>query len=235
MTRFLREKENWEAHLYNTQKFITEAFSDADIKNIAVLGSGWLLDLPLEYLSERFENILLVDIHHPPQSEKKASRFRNVRFQEADITGGGIEFTWGLGKINPGECDTVLSSFTPILPTLDIEPDAYISVNILNQLDILLVDYLKEKHSCFNEDHFTLFRKNIQQFHLDWISQKPGCLISDIEEKNYKNNELVSRYDLVHVNLPEYKQSGSWIWDFDLSGFYHRELQTKMQVLAIEW
>jgi hypothetical protein len=235
MTRFLREKENWDLHLQNTQRFIIDAFRDTELKNIAVLGSGWLLDLPLEYLSERFENVLLLDIHHPPQAKKKASRFNNVSFQEIDITGGGIEFVWELGKINPEECNSVLESFTPVLPELDLKPDAFISVNILNQLDILLVDYLKEKYSCFTEDHYTIFRKSIQQFHLDWISQNPGCLISDVEEENYKKNVLLTSYDLVHVDLPEYKRTDSWIWDFDLSGFYHHELQTKLKVQAIEW
>lgn len=235
ITRFLREKENWNVHLLHTQKFIVEAFKDTDIKNIAVLGSGWLLDLPLEYLSERFENILLVDIHHPPQARKKAAMYKNVAFQEIDITGGGIEFVWGLGNIKAEEDNLVLESFVPDTPKLALEADAIISVNILNQLDILLVDFLKEKYTCFTEDNFTMFRKSIQQFHLNWISQKKGCLISDILEENFKRNELVSSYDLLHVNLPEYKRSESWIWDFDLSGFYHHDLQTKMKVLAIEW
>lgn len=235
INRYLREKGNWDSHLHNTQQFISESFRSADIKNLAVLGSGWLLDLPLLYLSEQFENILLVDIHHPPQIIKKASAHKNVIFQELDITGGGIEFAWKLGKVDPKECDSILGSFTPVTPKLDIEADAIISVNILNQLDILLVDYLKEKYPCFKEEQYISFRKSIQQFHLDWISKKPGCLISDVLEENYKNDKLVSSYNLLHVDLPDYKRSDSWTWDFDLSGFYHKGLQTKMKVIAREW
>ena len=47
------------------------------------------------------------------------------------------------------------------------EYDLVISLNLLNQLDILLCDYLKEKFKIDNEETLLPIRKIIQQNHLD--------------------------------------------------------------------
>lgn len=236
MSRYLREKENWDSHLKHTKEFIIGSFQDPGIKTIALLGSGWLLDVPLEKLSERFEKVLLLDIHHPPQIRKKVKHFSNVEVQEIDITGGGIKFTCELNKLSPKKIESSsLLSFKPSVPEMRFEPDAFISLNILNQLDILLLDYLKTNYSCFKEDDFNKFRKDIQEFHLDWISNKPGCLISDVEEENIDKSGASTKNKLIHSEFPKHFRSKQWVWDFDLSGFYHSHLQTKMMVQAIEW
>ncbi len=236
MNRYLREKENWKAHLKNTREFIIDSFKNPSVKTIALLGSGWLLDVPLEKLSKRFEKILLVDIHHPPQIRKKVAQYRNVEVLETDITGGGIKFIWDIKTRLQEKIDAAYPlSFKPSALELSFEPDAFISLNILNQLDILLIDYLKEKNSRITEDDYHDFRKTIQDFHLDWISGKPGCLISDVEEENINKNGISTKHKLIHSDLPKHFRSKQWTWDFDLSGNYHRQLQTKMKVQAIEW
>lgn len=236
MTRYLREKENWSPHIQQCKEFISGSFKDLSLKSVAVLGSGWLLDLPLEHLSARFEEVLLVDIHHPPQVRKKIEAFDNVKIQEADITGGGIAFAWKIANSQSGGIDrSLLHFFDPLLPSLSIEADAIISLNILNQLDILITDYLKEADSNLKEDDFRVLRRTIQQFHIQWITQKPGCLISDIAEFNYGQHGKMTQLDLLHTDLPDSKRSEQWTWDFDLSGFYHRDHSTKMQVQALEW
>lgn len=236
MTRYLREKENWKSHIQHCHDFISAAFKDPSLRSIAILGSGWLLDLPLDHLATRFEEVLLVDIHHPPQVKKKIEAYRNVHLQELDITGGGIAFAWKLAKLkNEGIDRAALNSFDPVLPSLMIDPDANISLNILNQLDILIIDFLKFRDSSLGEIDLTDLRHTIQQFHIQWITQKPGCLISDIVEENHDPEGKVLKYDLLHTDLPKSKRSEQWIWDFDLSGFYHRDRITKMQVQALEW
>ena len=42
--------------------------------NVTVLGSGWLLDLPLAEMLEKTEMIYLVDIVHPPEVVMQAGR-----------------------------------------------------------------------------------------------------------------------------------------------------------------
>jgi hypothetical protein len=236
MNRYLREKENWASHLQNTKQFINHALENKKIDSVAVLGSGWLLDLPLKNLCSRFKKVLLLDVYHPPQIRKKAESFKNLTLFEMDITGGGIKFCWDLRKRKEEHFNKyILDDFSPKTPELPYKTDAFISLNILNQLDILLVDFLKKKNERIVDAEILRFRKKIQQFHLDWITKKPGCLIADIEEIN-TNAELKSTSKkLVHVKLPAASRFEEWTWDFDLSKTYHEGLETRMKVKAIEW
>lgn len=71
MNRYMHERSNWDKHLERTKKFINDAFRDTNIGTIAVLGSGWLLDIPLADMVDRYDHLYLVDINHPPQIRKK--------------------------------------------------------------------------------------------------------------------------------------------------------------------
>lgn len=236
MNRYLREQENWSSHLENTKNFISSAFTDPGINSIAVLGSGWLLDLPLKHLAKRFKKVLLVDVYHPPQIRKKVESFKNVSLFETDISGGGIEFCWELRKSKEDHFSKyILEDFKPAKPDLPFKADAYISLNLLNQLDILLVDFLKKKNVRIVDVEVLRFRKVIQQFHLNWITKKPGVLISDVEEINQGPNSEIKKEKLIHTKLPEAKRSEEWTWDFDLSKTYREGFETRMHVKAIEW
>ena len=236
MNRYLRESANWQSHLQNTQNFIMESFRDSNPETVAILGSGWLLDLPLENLVHRFKTLLLVDIHHPVQVKNRIKDYKNVALQEIDITGGGIEFAWRLQKNNDhNSIRSQLDSLELQAPKLMLEPDAFISLNILNQLDIMLVDFIKDNLNFDDSDEISLLRQKIQQFHIEWISQKKGCLISDVEEENIYDDGTVTKQSLQHTRLPDSFRSQNWVWDFDLSGYYHRGIQTKMRVEAREW
>jgi len=50
MNRYLRESSQWKEHLEHTRKFIRESFAQTEAETVAVLGSGWLLDVPLDHL-----------------------------------------------------------------------------------------------------------------------------------------------------------------------------------------
>lgn len=236
INRYLREQENWEPHLNNTRDFVLQSFNNKDIKNLAVLGSGWLLDLPLRELSKKFKKILLVDVFHPPQVVKKAEKYPNVLLYETDLTGGGIKFCWNLRKSQEAYREKyILDSFSPSVPDLPLKPDAFVSLNLLNQLDILLVEFLERKKVPVVDAEIRRFRKTIQQFHLNWITSKPGCLITDTMEVNNGPGNKTEEQPLVHVDLPEGGRREEWIWDFDLSGNYHPGSETRMKVMAMEW
>jgi hypothetical protein len=235
MNRYLREQNNWESHLQNTKHFILNAFAGKEIKTLAVLGSGWLLDLPLDELSAKYTNILLVDVHHPPQIIKKTESYSNVTLFETDLSGGGIEFCWDLRKAKDEHFSKyILDDFKPHQPELPFKPDAFVSLNLLNQLDILLIEFLKRKSVRIVDTEIKKFRKTIQQFHLKWITKKPGCLITDIRELNNGEEEQTEQ-KLVYVDLPKPTRSEEWIWDFDLSKTYRTGMETRMKVRAVEW
>lgn len=236
MNRYIRESSQWRVHLEKTRNFISGSFAHTDAETVAVLGSGWLLDVPLDHLIKKFKHIYLVDIHHPIQIRKKTATMSQVELIEEDLTGGAIEQIWQrfredktllrLGHI-PGQISMTA-------PLLGIQADALISVNLLNQLDIILCDYL-QKQGHFQQEALTPFRAAIQEFHLEWISKKPGCLVTDTaEEVESKNGEKSSKA-LLYTDLPGGIRHDCWWWDFDSQGTYHSGSRTRMEVQAVEW
>lgn len=236
MNRYLRESSQWKKHLERTRNFIAGSFKDTRAESAAVLGSGWLLDVPLDDLLVRFRHIYLVDIHHPIQIRKKTASLSQVELIEEDLSGGIIEQVWdsASGPGSPLTQGPDPGQFNWITPLSRISPDVLISVNLLNQLDILLCDYLlKKKH--FQQEGLAPFRTAIQSFHLEWISGKPGCLVTDIREEVMDKNGVKSSKTLLYTRLPEGIRQDRWWWDFDTTGTYHAESRTRMEVQAREW
>ncbi len=236
MNRYIRESSNWKNHLENSRNFIAGSFNNTEAESVAVLGSGWLLDVPLNHLVKRFKHIYLIDIHHPIQIRKKTAAMSQVELIEEDLTGGAIEQIWQLfreHKISLREQSiTDQISLTP--PLASIRPDALVSVNLLNQLDIILCDYIR-KRGPFQQEFFTPLRTAIQAFHLEWISKKPGCLVTDTIEEVVDKNGTKSPKALLYTDLPNGIRHDRWWWDFDSQGTYHPGSRTRMEVQAVEW
>ena len=236
MNRYMRETSGWRSHLENTRNFIQNAFEDTEAETVAVLGSGWLLDVPLDHLTRRFKQVYLVDIHHPVQIRKRTSGMKKVELIETDLSGGAIELIWKYyneNKASYGDDPPILQlQLEP--PLSHIRSEAFISANLLNQLDIMLCDYIL-KQKPFQQEALAPFRSAIQAFHVDWVSKKPGCLISDIrEEVTDKKGEIASKA-LLYTSLPDGIREEHWWWDFDTQGTYHPGSRTRMEVQAVEW
>jgi hypothetical protein len=235
MNRYLREKSNWDRHLTHTREFIKDSFRDPALKSVAVLGSGWLLDVPLEELCKRFEQVYLVDIHHPVQIRKKVEPMKEVKLIEMDLSGGAIEQLRKIVRKKAKLKGSELVEQLTLQPPLEhIGPDAVISVNLLNQLDIILCDYMS-KHGYFQQEDPDLLRSALQKFHLQWITDTPGCLISDVEEISHDKKGNSTSKSLLFTTLPEGKRRDSWTWEFDTRGTYLTNSLTTMVVKAVEW
>lgn len=235
LNRYIRESSQWKNHLEKTRRFIRDSFQKTEAESVAVLGSGWLLDVPLDHLLSRFGHIYLVDIHHPVQIRKRTASMTQVELIEEDLTGGAIDQVQNYLEKSKSPREELLNEQLSLNPPLaHIRPDVLISVNLLNQLDIILCDHiLKKKH--FQQEDLTPFRTAIQAFHLDWISKRPGCLITDTMEVVVDKKGAKSSKALLYTNLPRGIRRDSWWWDFDSQGTYHPGSRTRMEVQAIEW
>jgi len=236
MNRYLGESEQWQYHLEKTRSFIAGSFAGCQAESVAVLGSGWLLDVPLEKLRHRFSHIYLVDIHHPPQIRKKVSTLKEVELVEEDLSGGAIEQVWSFLRKHKGDHSAtgLLEEIILNPPLVGQQADALISVNLLNQLDILLCDHIRRKLP-FQQELSVSFRAAIQAFHLEWLTKKPGCLVTDIKEHRIPQKGQPSSKPLLYTHLPSGIRQDSWEWDFDSRGTYHPGSRTRMEVQAIEW
>ncbi len=153
-----------------------------------------------------------------------------------DITGGLIAEVYSAVQNGRkiGEKPDLKSLSIPEI-TFTKDYDFVISLNILNQLDILLVDYL-EKYWDYNEKEIIEFRRKIQEAHLKIFKDKHGILISDRKEIHInKSGESVNEKTLIHTKLPNGKIQKSWTWKFDTQYLYNKDYHTDLNVEAISF
>ena len=233
MNRYFAESKGWNEHLKISRSFILENISRRNPETVMIMGSGWLLDVPLDELVSMCKQVYLADIHHPPQVRQKVKKIKNARLISADISGGAVMQVYQLVK--GYKKDKVMRSLDTILPEPPDLPaaDYLVSLNLLNQLDILLVDYIK-RYILYPEDEITRFRKRIQEHHLSILKPGASCLITDIKELIInRKKEVHQEKQLIHVHLPEGRSGKSWIWKFDRKE-YNPRFDTNMEVIAIE-
>ena len=231
--RHLNEEGRWESHLQRCRSFIIKAIEFYNPKIITVLGSGWLLDLPLAEMIEKNIRIRLVDIVHPPEVRQQVADFSNIELIEEDITGGLIEEVWE--KAGNRFLFNKLKSISDIIVPEYIPSGDYgmvISLNILTQLESLLIAYL-EKHTSVTGEELLRFRTVIQEKHIAFLKQNPAVLITDINEVITIKPGLVNRIPNLLAEIPEGRYAEEWIWDFDLTGtdFYNRRSVMNMKAV----
>lgn len=225
----MREASNWKPHLEATKKFILEAASKKNKSSVAVLGSGWLLDVPLETLSTIFNEVHLYDIRHPKSIKNRVKKLGNVTCIVADISG----FATSIYTMVQTRKKFALSEIEP-QNTIDLTRyDFVISCNLMDQLDTILIDYL-QSHMQLSEIDVLCVRTKIQETHLNLLPKEKSCLITDLEEWQVgKNDRIRLKKLLIFATLPN-RSHTEWIWHFDNLGSYNPGLQTWFRVVGME-
>lgn len=229
--RYLREKAHWDVHLDNTRKYLLNHLTGRNATTLALLGSGWLLDVPVNELTRRYRMIYLIDLRHPAQVLKKYQSHNRLTFITADITGGAAD---AIEQVLRGKTTVQDINFNAenLLNALPETPDEWASVNTLNQLDILLVNQLEQQGGHSTEELFDL-RRRIQSNHLQFLSKRKSVLITDYKEQQLNDKGIVeAEKPLVHTSIPEGKAHSEWLWMFDTQKTYHRKRQTQFKVIA---
>jgi len=203
-------------------------------KSAAVLGSGWLLDVPLDEMSRYFEKLYLYDVRHPAEVKKRALSLGNVELRVCDISCFARSVyqyakQYRNCKNRPPISDIHLQT------ELNLNDfDFVFSCNILNQLDILLIDYLAQFFVLSNEETVD-FRKNVQQYHISLLPQNRSCLVADYEEITcYADGKEISRKTSVHHPIIRSKDARRWTWKFDTKMTYYENKMTFLEVLGAE-
>lgn len=227
INRYLREKGGWDSHLMKTRDFIVEGVKAARPDIITILGSGWLLDVPLEEVSSLCDHINLVDINHPAQIRRKTGLFKNVSLIEDDITGGVAGILTDAIRNNISVSAIDIPRYTP-----DYERGLVVSVNLLTQLDMIPADYLAARSDSSRED-LREFRKRIQESHISFLREQPSLLISDFQEEVWREDEKMEVNDLLFTSFPDGEMERQWIWDFDTGGSYYRRSRVLFKVRAV--
>jgi hypothetical protein len=233
MNRYLREKDNWQEHLKKSSDYIIRFCEQITAESkIAILGSGWLLDLPIDYLVNKFKFLYLVDVLHPAQAKHVLRETSNVLFIEKDITGYAADVARILNDSQQVDILDSLLGLNHVNVLSGLQYDVILSINVLTQLDSILCDFITSK-KYFPNEQLIHFQKKLQQEHLNLLSSRPSCLISDVKEVfTYRNNSIAFTTDSLKVDWPSGRHSESWNWIFDSNYSYHPRYKTNLSVKA---
>lgn len=231
--RYSREQRHWDEHLHHTKQMAVQAIKGKGRGAAAVLGSGWLLDVPVEELSHSFETVSLLDVRHPSAARKSVQQYKNVKLCVCDIS-GFARATYHYAKQYRNRKQRLpINTIQPQFE-LDLNDFDYIfSCNILNQLDILLIDYLS-KFFTLSDEETIAFRRHVQQQHIDGLPPGKSCLVTDYEEIIYSGaGEEIQRRTLIYNPLIHRQDAQRWRWEFDTHMTYYDGRKTFFNVLSL--
>ncbi|MFO8233799.1 MAG: hypothetical protein R6U04_00145 [Bacteroidales bacterium] len=236
MNRYLREGEAWDTHLQNSREFIIQSSEGKDKNHVVVLGSGWLLDVPLKHLAENFKKVTLVDIIHPTQIRKKIQKYSNVHLVEKDITGGvAYQIFQKIQHYKKTKEIPMLTAYKAEPIDFGDKPGFIISCNTLTQPGIIIKEYIRN-FTEIPETSILDLEKRIQEDQLNLLPPGKSCLITEYEEEIYgKNNDFIGTNPLLLISLPAEKNQRKWQWKFDKKFYYREDAQTFMNVIAINF
>lgn len=199
--RYHRCKTHWQPHLEKCKAHIlAQAEKLAPNSTIMILGSGGLHDVPVKELRESGHNITCVDIVHLPKV-KKANK--DLTFVTRDVT-GLIE---PLYKAVKQGVQVQVEPEWEFLKT----PDLIISLNLLSQLAMKLIDYA--------ELHGIQFSDNVLRTHVNWIKKQntKALLISDIAREYNQGKTLLETVPAL-PNLDLEEPAETWLWNIAPQG-----------------
>lgn len=230
----LNQEGGWDSHLVHCRDFITRALDYYKPERVTVLGSGWLLDLPLAEMLEKTQTIYLVDIIHPPEVIRQAGTMKNVTLVELDITGGLIEGIWqktGSFSLFKKKLSSEALAIPEFEPSFD--PGMVISLNIMTQLEAQLIDWLKKKSNTKEED-LSHFKTGIQNSHINFLLKHRSVLITDYAEVVSKRSGETLTIRTLLADVPSARFTEEWTWNFDLRGrdFYNSRSVIKVMAAA---
>lgn len=229
--RYKRCRSAWTPHLEHCHHFILSNIDDS-MKHIAIVGSGHLLEVPIEKLLAKNINITLIDIHHPKNVNFLAQKHPlQIQILSIDVTGFA---QFSQKKFTPN-LDNFLNFSPPIITEIsDRQFDLIISANILSQLAINFLSYIQNKNKIFNLDEYiNIFVKKLCLDHFQFLNKygKKHILFTDIIRNYYDaNRNLIESIDsLVHVPS-DIKLQQSWDWKISPFGEQSHEYEMEMKV-----
>jgi len=206
-----RQHQRWEPHHRKCQDLIRRAVELCPYRRrVIVLGSGLLEDIPLEYLHERFNEIVLVDVIHLKEVRQRVALFPKVQLFEEDIS--GLALPLAAMKRKP----RALPEPHAVIPELNHETDLIISANLLSQLCLVPLNYAVAKFSFSDEEYIEWCRLIIQD-HVNVLlaSGARVCLISDlVHVESSRQGKEIRREDMLFgISLPD----AAVLWDWELA------------------
>ena len=157
-----RQSAAWAAHLRETRAFVEGVATGGD--HLVLLGSGRLLDVPLERVAPRYARVTLVDCVHPRAARRRAAACGNASCLAVDVTGSVAALARAGHRLPPVPTPDPLAG----LP----EPTTTLSLNLASQLPIMPLQWAEARG--VTEPDRLAFGRALIDAHFAWLAALPG-------------------------------------------------------------
>jgi hypothetical protein len=193
-----------------------------------VIGTGLLLEIPLEALAGRFDRVLCLDLFHMPAVRRRAGRLANVILVDHDVTGL-------LDALPKAAATAGLPTPEASLP-FAAEADLVVSANLVSQLPLAPVAAAGAtgRHSPLALDAWA---RRIVASHFEALSGLAGAvgLIADVARHKTPAGETrpVDWWDPLNgAALPALEERREWWWDIAPAPEEERRFDYRHRVVA---
>jgi len=217
----------WSDHIAATQSVIERSIEACQNRGtVVIVGSGNLLDIPLDTLSKSFQTVVLLDIYHSPATRLAVQSRSNVQVIAADVTGIARPVYLAARSGDVGELP---KSRPPSLGLSQI--DLIVSVNVLSQLAVIPCNFLRGHRPSLPTEQLGSFARDLIDTHLQWLTTiaRHSCLITDVLRIETLSNGSQIEKDIIEgVKLPE--PDDLWDWAIAPRGSIFRDREVVHRV-----
>ncbi|WP_042695886.1 hypothetical protein [Azospirillum sp. B506] len=207
--RYRRQRRAWAPHIAACHRFVDQAMEWAAPGGRAlVAGSGLLIEIPLQRLATRFDEVVLVDMLHSRTVRRRVAALPNVRLVEMDVSGALAPLAKALDIRAPLPAD-----FEPPVP--EDGPFRFaLSCNLLSQLPLLPLEAMDRQAPTTQAADRMAFARRMVRGHLCWLSSiaEHAALFTDIDV-SWIHGGRVTEVEESTWGLALPAPDMSWLWD----------------------
>jgi hypothetical protein len=232
--RAKRCQQAWSLHLSECKSFIkNQVNKDANkygSRQIVILGAGLLLDLDLKYLSNVYDEVILIDAYFLNETKANIQKLVNVKYLELDLTrclykvlklsaeehlsADFSEYLAQIDKIIASSKQKSMSKRHPMYRLIDsTNVCTMVSLNVFSQLPHSFENHFKDLFGkLYREEDFVNFYRFILKDHLNYL-----CAAAEKNIDTYLVTDTIKQVTNVKSEKSYEKSS---IWDIKLSQSY---------------
>ncbi len=215
MSRFGRHHSQWREHIENCHRQTLRALDDA--QTIAILGSGPLMEIPIDQLLMKCERIRLVDFVHPRCVRSKWDRHPKVEFIEADLLGIAKPLlAWNGGDL-------------PEPKPAIFDADFVLSANCLSQLPLKPRQYLGGRVA---PELLDAYSERLSHAHLESLRPFRHLIIADFETRVVDREGKILERTEPFFDKSKLELVASWNWRLAPLGEIYRDRSVEMSAGA---
>jgi len=195
----------WQNHVDESHRFIRDHLEKNNPKSVMIIGSGILMEVPIEAILARAEKVYLVDLVHSSTVRKLARKNPKVQLIEKDISSL-------LGILKKGTGPFQLKNIPwKQLPAWDLpKVDWVISANLLSQIPLMISEVLPMTSETYEK-----FARSVRDQHLErLLEQAPKVLLfADFETRYIDDTNQRIKTESYEVDLRGLRFYREWLWE----------------------